>query len=613
MHLRAIHSLLFEQENGLETIELKVRENIKSQHFTFTTESLKRESVLDNFALNFPQKKKSIHQLKLPETAWGLEDKMLETIDKITRKRSVLIVGKSGSGKTTLLSESIKKIQKNNTNKMRFWQMQIQRITAKSKYLGEWQKTVEDLIEELKLDNAVLWLSDFFRLIEIGGEGSEDSVAAFIRPYIANAGLYIIGELSPEQYEAAKRIVPTFMELFSVVELDDANNSETLQMLDRLAAYAFEHHKIKIEQSALSLSYSLLSRFMPYESFPGKAFKFLGQCLSDQKKSNGFLVDKEQVIKQFSAMSGLPELFLNDQLLLDIEATNEFFKSKIIGQQEAIDVLVSTIKIFKVGLNNPNKPIATLFFSGPSGVGKTSAAKSMADYFFGFGAKKSPLVRLDMSEFQSPTDVYRLLGSGNNSSGLLTELRERPFSVVLFDEIEKANSAIFDLLLNVLDEGRMLDSYGRITDFRNCIIIMTSNLGIKTTKISLIGQDLKAEFERGLKSFFRPEFLNRIDAFVQFKALEKKDILEIIKIELNEIGKREGFSKKEIYLKYSNALLEFFGAYGYDERYGARPMQRLIEQKLIAAVSDWLQTNNSFKNGTLLLDLFGDQIKISIE
>jgi ATP-dependent Clp protease ATP-binding subunit ClpA len=339
----------------------------------------------------------------------------------------------------------------------------------------------------------------------------------------------------------------------------------------------------------------------------------LGQCLSDQKKSNGFLVDKEQVIKQFSAMSGLPELFLNDQLLLDIEATNEFFKSKIIGQQEAIDVLVSTIKIFKVGLNNPNKPIATLFFSGPSGVGKTSAAKAMADYFFGFGAKKSPLVRLDMSEFQSPTDVYRLLGSGNNSSGLLTELRERPFSVVLFDEIEKANSAIFDLLLNVLDEGRMLDSYGRITDFRNCIIIMTSNLGIKTTKISLIGQDLKAEFERGLKSFFRPEFLNRIDAFVQFKALEKKDILEIIKKELNEIGKREGFSKKGIYLKYSNALLEFFGAYGYDERYGARPMQRLIEQKLIAAVSDWLQTNNSFKNGTLLLDLFVDQIKISIE
>lgn len=613
MHLRAIHSLLFEQENGLETIELKVRENIKSQHFTFTTESLKRESVLDNFALNFPQKKKSIHQLKLPETAWGLEDKMLETIDKITRKRSVLIVGKSGSGKTTLLSESIKKIQKNNTNKMRFWQMQIQRITAKSKYLGEWQKTVEDLIEELKLDNAVLWLSDFFRLIEIGGEGSEDSIAAFIRPYIANAGLCIIGELSPEQYEAAKRIVPTFMELFSVVELDDANNSETLQMLDRLAAYAFEHYKIKIEPSALSLSYSLLSRFMPYESFPGKAFKFLGQCLSDQKKSNGFLVDKEQVIKQFSAMSGLPELFLNDQLLLDIEATNEFFKSKIIGQQEAIDVLVSTIKIFKVGLNNPNKPIATLLFSGPSGVGKTSAAKAMADYFFGFGAKKSPLVRLDMSEFQSPTDVYRLLGSGNNSSGLLTELRERPFSVVLFDEIEKANSAIFDLLLNVLDEGRMLDSYGRITDFRNCIIIMTSNLGIKTTKISLIGQDLKAEFERGLKSFFRPEFLNRIDAFVQFKALEKKDILEIIKKELNEIGKREGFSKKGIYLKYSNALLEFFGAYGYDERYGARPMQRLIEQKLIAAVSDWLQTNNSFKNGTLLLDLFVDQIEISIE
>jgi ATP-dependent Clp protease ATP-binding subunit ClpC len=613
MSLRAIHSLLFEQERGLEILELKIKDNFKTQHLTFNTDTLKSESVLNKYALSFPLKKKTIHQFKLPETAWGLEDKILETVDCITEKRSVIIVGKRASGKTTLIGESIKRIQKNNTDNQRFWQMQIQRITAKSKYLGEWQETIEDLVEELKQSHGVLWLSDFIRLMEIGGEGSEDSLAAFIRPYIADASLKIIGELSPEEYEASKRLLPNFMDLFSVVELEEASPTETMQMLDRLAAYAFEQYKIKIDASALSLSYSMLSRFMPYESFPGKAFKFLGQCFTVQKNSNDFLIDKEQVIKQFSIMSGLPELFLNDNRLLDVAAAVDFFKSKIIGQQEAIDILVSTIKIFKAGLNNPNKPIATLFFSGPSGVGKTSAAKAMADYFFGFGAKKSPLVRLDMSEFQSPSDVYKLLGYGNSSSTLLNEIKERPFSVILLDEIEKANTAIFDLLLNVLDEGRMIDSFGRITDFRNCIIIMTSNLGTKANKISLIGQDLKAEFESSLYSFFRPEFLNRIDAFVQFKALEQKDILEIVKKELNEIGKREGFSKKGIDLKFSNDLLEFFGAYGFDERYGARPIQRAIEQKLIAVLSVWLQSNITFNNGVLMLDFVNNEIEIMVQ
>lgn len=613
MHLRGIHSLLFEQENGLETIELKVRENIKSQHFTFTTESLKKESVLDKFALSFPKKLKPTNQFKLPENAWGCEDKLLETIDKITKKRSVIIVGKSGCGKTTLINESIKKIQKNNKLKQRFWQMQIQRITSKSKYLGEWQKTVEDLVQELKQENGVLWLSDFSKLIETGGEGAADSVAAFVRPYIADAALQMICELSPEQFEAAKRLLPTFMDLFSIVELEEANNSETLQILDRLAAYAFEYYKIKIEPSALYLSHSMLARFMPYESFPGKAFKFLGQCYSVQKNSNGFLVDKEQVIKQFSAMSGLPELFLNDHQLLDVDAALEFFNSAIIGQQEAVDVLLSTVKIFKAGLNNPNKPIATLFFSGPSGVGKTSAAKALADYFFGFGAKESPLLRLDMNEFQSAADVYRLLGSGNNAPGLFTALRGRPFSVLLFDEIEKADAGIFDLLLNVIDEGRLIDSFGRLTDFRNCIIIMTSNLGTNPNRISLIDKDDKAEFEHSLNSFFRAEFLNRIDAFVQFKALKQKDILEIVKKELNEIGKREGFSKKGIELKFSNALLNFFGEYGFDERYGARPIQRAIEQKLIAVLSVWLQSNITFNNGVLMLDFVNNEIEIMVQ
>jgi ATP-dependent Clp protease ATP-binding subunit ClpA len=366
-------------------------------------------------------------------------------------------------------------------------------------------------------------------------------------------------------------------------------------MLERFAAYTFENYKIKIESGSLSLTHSLLSRFVPYESFPGKAFKFFGQCFAEQKNQIGYTIDSATVIRNFSSISGLPQLFLNDELLLDTEAAHEFFASRIIGQPEAVQSLLSIVKIFKAGLNNPEKPIATLFFSGPSGVGKTSAANAIAEYFFGFGAKKSALLKL---------------GYADRSMGILNEIRDRPFSVLLLDEIEKADSRVFDLLLNILDEGRMTDTMGRITDFRNTIIVMTSNLGSSTQKISLVAQDEKSDFENSLRSFFKAEFINRIDSFIHFKLLNRADIIEIARKEVAAIAQRTGFVKKGIKLNCSENLIEFLASSGFDERYGARPMQRAIEQKLIARLSAWLQTNSTFNNGTLLLDLDNDEISV---
>jgi ATP-dependent Clp protease ATP-binding subunit ClpA len=611
MSLREIHSLLFDQKNGLEILDLKIKENHKLKLIGFGDDIPKSQALLEKFAQKLPLKKKSSNLIKLPETAWGMEAKIGEMVDEILgKKRSVLVIGNSGSGKTRLITESIKKIQKNNVDKQSFWQMQIQRVTAKSKYLGEWQESIETLIKELRKDKGVLWLSDFYRLLDIGGESVEDSVGAFIRPIVAEGNLQLIGELSPSEYEALKRLMPNFIELFAIVEIAEPSSSETLEMLERFAAYTFENYKIKIESGSLSLTHSLLSRFVPYESFPGKAFKFFGQCFAEQKNQIGYTIDSATVIRNFSSISGLPQLFLNDELLLDTEAAHEFFASRIIGQPEAVQSLLSIVKIFKAGLNNPEKPIATLFFSGPSGVGKTSAANAIAEYFFGFGANKSALLKLDMSDFQSEMDIYRILGYADRSMGILNKIRDRPFSVLLLDEIEKADSRVFDLLLNILDEGRMTDTMGRVTDFRNTIIVMTSNLGSSTQKISLVAQDEKSDFENSLRSFFKAEFINRIDSFIHFKLLNRADIIEIARKEVAAIAQRTGFVKKGIKLNCSENLIEFLASSGFDERYGARPMQRAIEQKLIARLSGWLQSNSTFNNGTLLLDLDNDEISV---
>ena len=375
-------------------------------------------------------------------------------------------------------------------------------------------------------------------------------------------------------------------------------------ILDKFAEYSLKTQKIKLHKDAIENTYRLLKRYYPYESFPGKAIKFLGICISEAQLKNISEVDKAEVVTNFIRQTGLPSLFLKDDELLDANELVEYFHSKIIGQEAAIEKLVGVVKIFKAGLNNPGKPINTLLFAGPTGVGKTASAIALADYFFGKGQKLKPLIRIDMSEFQHPDQISRFIGMGKEPGKLVKEIRERPFSVLLLDEVEKAHKSIFDALLTVLDEGMLVDAFGRITNFRNTIIIMTTNLGASNRKS--IGfknsNDVEQEYLSAISKFFRPEFINRIDSVAFFHPLTEKEIRQIALKELNELKQREGFTKRKLELDFSENVVKQLAKTGFDIRYGARPLQRALEREIVSPLANWLLENPAVSTCKLLVD-----------
>ena len=316
------------------------------------------------------------------------------------------------------------------------------------------------------------------------------------------------------------------------------------------------------------------------------------------------VVTKEAVINNFVDQTGLPKLFLRDDILLNQKELKDHFSNRIIGQNAAVEKLCEVVKIFKAGLNNPGKPITTLVFAGPTGVGKTASAKALADYFFGKGQKQSPLIRIDMSEFQYAGQLSRFIGSGTEAGKLIQDVRERPFSVLLLDEVEKAAPAIFDALLTVLDEGILVDAFGRITNFRNTIIILTTNLGASNRQ-SIGFQDSTNKddiYLSAINSFFRPEFVNRIDGVVMFNSLGEKDIFKITLKELSELKKREGFEKRGLDVHFTENVAKFLAKSGFDERYGARPLQRMLEQSIVNPLANWLLQHPTVKDRKLFVD-----------
>jgi ATP-dependent Clp protease ATP-binding subunit ClpA len=268
-----------------------------------------------------------------------------------------------------------------------------------------------------------------------------------------------------------------------------------------------------------------------------------------------------------------------------------------------VDALTRVVKIFKAGLNNPHRPIASFLFAGPTGVGKTASVKALSEYFFGKGQRKSPLIRIDMSEFQHPEQLVRLIGAGRQPGQLVKEVRERPFSVLLLDEVEKADLSIFDALLGLLDEGVLVDAYGRETNFRNTIVIMTSNLGASNRSVPGFGDKNPdaAAYRSAVERHFRPEFVNRIDELVVFESLKANDILKITEKELESLKSREGFQKTGLEVQFEEQLVRHLASIGFDERYGARPLQRALEDHVVMPVARWMLENPVNNPGQLII------------
>ena len=554
--------------------------------------------------------------------AWGREVELATLVKKLHHeKANVLLVGEAGVGKTTLMVDAVKEAEKlaleeersadrTAPNQRRFWLTSSGRLVAGMKYLGQWEERVEEVIGELGEIGGVLCVERLLGLVQRGGLGPTDSIAAFLVPYLARGEVRMIAEATPAELDACRRLLPSLPDLFQIVPVLPFDRAAALAVIDKQLDTAASGPGIEIVRGTGERIVRLFRRFMPYASFPGPASGFAREIVEAHVRQQKKPVTPNDVVDRFRRRTGLPELFLRDEITLNRDNVLTWFRERVIDQPEACEAAANIVMTVKAGLNDPGRPPGVLLFCGPTGVGKTHMAQALATYFFGQGEDvKKPgeptrLIRLDMSEFGGFDAVYRLLGPPQGEPGeLVKRIRRQPFSVLLLDEIEKASAEVFDTLMGVFDEGRLTDQYGRVTNFRSAIIVMTSNLGAGQTKVVGFNEAQGGGlYQDAAMRFFRPEFFDRMDAVVTFRPLQPGSVRAITRRELDAIGQREGLLRTGTTIRWSDMLIERIVAIGFDARYGARPMQRVIEREVVAPLAKWLLENPQGEGKTIVAD-----------
>ncbi len=607
MEPREVFQMIMMPTPDLSVVQLKVNENRKS-NFGQSYLHTKNHPLLTKVATQYPGLKKRAKSV-VPDIAWNraqIIDRLLHAI--IVSKSSILIVGESGVGKSTVLRATMRKIVADSKKQglgFTFWNLLPDSLWFSGKYLGDWQENSLQLIEELSSSNGILWVENIIELLTLGGEDVSDSIAASFLPALKNQSLQIIGEIAPKGLTFLRKNFPNFAQLFRIVPLDEMDNLTLHDLFNKYIAYIDQNHKIRIEQSATQTAFRLLEKYYPYEAFPGKMITFLGDCVNIVKNSDQIIVDKELVYRRFSEKSGLQSIFIRDEIKLNTSDLKCYFEDKIIGQPAAVEKCISLVKIFKTGLNNPSKPIHVMLFAGPTGVGKSEMTKVLARYFFGGGKGNIPLIQFDMSEFQYPEQIFRLIGSEKEPGKLVKKIKEMPFAVILFDEIEKASPAIYNALLTIFDEGQMMDARGNIVNFKNTIIIMTSNIGVQTqaSPSYLPNANTQQQYSSAIHRFFSPEFINRMDDVIIFNKLAKSDLRKIAIIELEKLNKREGLIAQKLTIKTDPILVNKMVEIGYDAELGARPIKRAIGQQVVVPLSKWILQHKEITDAILHLSL----------
>ena len=510
--------------------------------------------------------------------------------------RCVLLVGPSGVGKTAAVHELVRRRREFGFGSTPFWSTSGARLVAGMSGFGMWQERAAELWREASHERAILHLGNLLELMEVGkSEHQTQGIASFLRPYLSRGDLLAIAECTLEQLPLIERQEPHLLSAFAQLPVVEPTREQGTRILAQYAT-AFPGIVVPISGEGLAKVDLLHRRYATYSAYPGRPLRFLRNLLSDQgpiAEGRPPLSDRD-VTAAFSRETGLPRALLDESETLDLPGARRWFAERVIGQPEAVDLVVDLLATVKARLTRPRKPIASLLFIGPTGVGKTEMAKALAEFLFG---ARERLTRFDMSEYADPSAVQRLVGGNFRGEGHLTaRIREQPFSVLLLDEIEKAHPLLFDLLLQVLGEGRLTDAAGRVADFSNAVVVMTSNLGAESFGHGAFGiarpegksAQARDHFLRAVQEFFRPELFNRIDRIVPFAALDETTILRIAHRQLDLVLARDGIRYRGVALSFEPDVAAHLSERGFDARYGARPLKRAIDRDLLAPLADKL-------------------------
>ena len=564
--------------------------------------------------------------------AFGRERLVSDLVQLLQRERAnVLLVGESGVGKTSILVDAVRVVERDRLSvndsdahakasptakQHRFWTSSAPRLIAGMKYLGQWEERCELIIQELARIDGVIAFEDLLELVHTGGAAATNSVASFLLPFLDRGELRIVSETTPAGLNACRRLLPGFVDAFRILRVPDFAQPEALSALHAYCTNIERNSPVRINGEGRNLIYRLFRRFLPYEAFPGKTVNFTTRLYQRAKSERQTEITSDRIIAEFVKATGLPELFLRDEVSLEEQDLQAFFEHEVIGQGEACRAATSAVLTFKAGLNDPARPISVLLFTGPTGVGKTELSRSLARFLFGAAEDSERFVRLDMSEYSLPGSAERLIaGPWGEPSEFINQMRRQPFAVVLFDEIEKADEGVFDLLLSVFDEGRLTDRFGRTTSFQSAVIIMTSNLGAIASETPGFGtgdEVASSTYHRAAQIFFRPEFYNRIDAVLSFNALDKKHVRQIVVKELNALNAREGMEKRRIRLVWTDLLVDHVVRVGFNSRLGARPLQRVIEKEIVTSLAIHLNRNPHLRDAQITVDFDAASQRVTV-
>lgn len=549
----------------------------------------------------------------------GRETLVQSLAERLAGSVPLLLVGPAQVGKSSVLVEAVRKLKagrepdaETGLSDWRWWRLSGARLIAGMRYLGEWEARCEQLIAELARIGGTLAVENLRELISVGGQGPGDSVGAFLVPYLQRGELNLVAEATAEEVEACRRQLPELLDCFELVPVPPFIGAAADKLMQTLSQAARSGGSVQLAPEVPQKLLSLYRRFQPQAHVPGPPVRLLRKLLKQARRGPVSLADS---LAAFTAETGLPDRLLRDELPLPIEQVEAELGREVLGQPQALRAAAQCIVGLKAGLNDPARPLSVLLFTGPSGTGKTALARALARWCFGSGDDPGEgarrLLRLDMSEYAGWDAASRLLlADARTPARWLQQVAAQPFAVLLFDEIEKAAPEVFDLLLGLLDEGRLTDPFGRTHDFRSCLVILTSNLGAATAATP--GFTATAEGAAAsagaqvVRRFFRPEFFNRLDAVVAFQPLAAGTLEALLDKELADLEQRAGLREQGLRVRLAPALRVNLLALGYHPRFGARPLQRAIERKVVQPLARWRLAHPSVKDVWLLVQVGGE-------